>query len=221
MSKTLILQNLISESIPNSISEEFIKRNEEDGNLEIFVNNLIEKSGLSPSELYPRIILAFLKNEFELTFADRLCKNLHVQASINKQILAEPDMMFRMINYIQHCIYLTDGLLGFSSRQEGLKMLFKLFRDRKLFSYLNYIEADSYQTLFIIKAVRQQLIGYSVFDFFEGTIDFPFSIVSKMIYEVYNNQNVFQDHDLVDFKCTNHAQIQVYVQPKLISLLIN
>lgn len=221
MSETLTLQNLISESIPNCNSEPFIKRNEEDGNLEIFVNNLIVKSGLSPSELYPRIILAYLKNEFELTFVDRLCKNLHVQASINKQILSEPDIMFRMINYIQHCINLTDGLLGCSLRQEGLKMLFKLFKDRKLFSYLNYIEADPYQTLFIIKAVRQQLIGYSVFDFFEGTIDFPLSIVSKMIYEVYNNQNVFQDHDLVVFKYTNHAQIQVHVQPKLISLLID
>jgi hypothetical protein len=221
MSEKLILQNLISESISNCNSDPFLKRNEEDGNLETFVNNLVEKSGLTPIDLYPSVIMSYLNNEFELTFVDRLCKNLHVQSSINKHMLSEPDKMFRMINYIQHCINLTDGLLGCSLRQEGLKMLFKLFKDRKLFSYLNYIEADPYQALFIIKAVRQQLIGYSVFDFFEGTIDFPFSIVSKMIYEVYNNQNIFQYNDLVDFKCTNHAQIQVYVQPKLISLLIN
>lgn len=221
MSEIILMQNLINESIPNTNAESFQKNNEDESNIDLFVNNLYEKSGLTPIELYPKIIMAYLNNEFELTFVDTIGNNIHIKKSTSKHILVEPDIMFRMINYIYYCTNLTDCLLGYPSRLEGLKMLFNLFKERKLFSYLNYIEVDTYQTLFLIKALRLHIIGHNKSDFFELTGDFPSSIVSKMINEIYNNQNLLQNDGLLDFKYSSDNQIQVQMKPRLISFLID
>ena len=80
---------------------------------------------------------------------------------------------------------------------------------------------DTYQTLFLIKALRLQINGYNKSDFFELTGDFPSSIVSKMIHEIYNNQNLLQNDGLLDFKYSSNNQIQVQTKPRLISFLID
>lgn len=186
---------------------------------ELFFDNLTSATGKTMAELYPDIIHGYLHNSFELKHCNSRPSTVHVKKYYDRHILLEKDLLFRFISQFDLIVYLTDRILGKSSRFEGIAYCLDLFRDRPLFQYLEYLKADIYEKTFLMETIRSGMADIHRKMLFDMARFLPASVKAKLIHAALQGQTAIEKGNLVRFDTEECNYYLVRIQPFLPDLL--
>ena len=211
--------DIINACIPIGYRKYYGETRKQKSNVSEFVERLQKATGYQKEQLFIELTFAYLNNVFEIIFYDHDYLDVFIEPAEKDHILFENDIMFRLIRNNDLIEIFSEAVLGMENRFYGMGLIYGYFKKRKLFACLNYIQADIFHTLFLLRFVDQYLNEKTINTFNALIKDFPFSITGFMMDDIKRDAFFLCEHELLSCDREAGSVVYFFAKPKLIELM--